>query len=1355
MKRKISLQSSLLLIASTFGITVFIFIFALHQFEQTKINAADFTWDGGGTTNNWSEGANWVGDSAPGTGDVAIFDGTSTKDVTIDTSVTVSGITIASGYTGTISGGTGTIDVNGPFSQADGTFTSTTGELQLGGALTFTGGTFNPSTGTVIADTANTSWDVNSSATFYNFTVDLGAGATLTIASGDTIVVSEALILRNGVLNTGTIELQKNATQESTFDGGSAVIEFGNDGLAQTYTIQGGEGPTIELDSSADASDQIDFDAAATLRGVTITSGFSGTIPISNPSDFEPTITNWSQAAGTIDLSAQTSWLFNDFDVTGGSFTAPQTVTAVFGNGTWDVQTTQTFENLVINKTFGGTLTINSGETLIVTEQLTLQDGNVNTGTIDARKDIVQNSTFDGGTGVIEFGDDGLAQTYTIQGGSSPVIELDSAADANDVIDFDAAATIRELRITSGFSGAIPITNPSDFVPIFTWWNQAAGTYDASAQTEWILIDFDRSGGSFTAPVTVTADGSNATWDVPTSQIFENLTLSKNFGGTLTIPSGDTLIVTEALILDDGRVNTGTIEARKNITQNATFDGGSGVIDFGDDGLAQTFSINGGVTPTIQLDSAADANDDIDYNTASAVINLINVTSGFSGVIPFNNPSDFTVDFERWNQEAGTYDASAQTQWNIEEFDISGGTFTAPALVLSDGLTNTWDIVTTQTFQNFTVNRNFGGGMHIHTGTVIVTGDLNLTDGSHGTISNGTLEARGDVTVASTWDGGTGILQFGGTSNQTFDLTGATNLLNEHIIVDKNGGIVSLLSDLIMDYTSQDLTIVEGTFHLNGYDLTMSAPSFQDIVIQDGGVFSWQGDETLTFNVSDPVFNSGSFVRYTGDGDASADTYTITDDFTDNIEGLIINSTDGATDTFDLGAALDLSTDFTLTAGTFETNGYQMNVAGDWSNTGTFSAESNTVILDGTGQSINGSTTFSTLTKSVASADTLTFEAGETQAMTGTLTLEGASGELLSIRSNPDGNTTSINPSGTIVVSYLDVKDNSNINGGNITCTTGCVDSTNNNGWDFGGGGGGGGDSNITADVSNEAPQLLTGTVKLCDNSGSIANTDVAISGCSDLTSVNLVAGSTLSVSLFATVRDNNGESDIASSGHTAAYYHSTNASPASESCTGDNNNCYQLSGSKAVAINSTDAWIRFDFDLEYYTDDSVGAAVWTGYAQTQDNSAVTDDNSGSEYTNEVASLVSVSFPDVAYGSLTLPFTSTSANNIEINHQNNGNVLADIDVSLDGGEMTCSGTGSISASSIHFDITDEDFATLSKTMTATPTTTNINIDVAQRTNDTAAQLGTDIKTSYWGISVISGVSGSCSGTLSATVYEGP
>ncbi len=64
--------------------------------------AAIVTWDGGGADNNWNTVANWVGDVAPGTADVATFDATSVKNATVNANISVAGINLAGTYTGTI-----------------------------------------------------------------------------------------------------------------------------------------------------------------------------------------------------------------------------------------------------------------------------------------------------------------------------------------------------------------------------------------------------------------------------------------------------------------------------------------------------------------------------------------------------------------------------------------------------------------------------------------------------------------------------------------------------------------------------------------------------------------------------------------------------------------------------------------------------------------------------------------------------------------------------------------------------------------------------------------------------------------------------------------------------------------------------------------------------------------------------------------------------------------------------------------------------------------------------------------------------------------------------------------------------
>ena len=55
------------------------------------------TWDGGGSSDDWSDAANWVGDVAPGNGDTVRFDGSTRQANTDDLLTRVAGIQFATG----------------------------------------------------------------------------------------------------------------------------------------------------------------------------------------------------------------------------------------------------------------------------------------------------------------------------------------------------------------------------------------------------------------------------------------------------------------------------------------------------------------------------------------------------------------------------------------------------------------------------------------------------------------------------------------------------------------------------------------------------------------------------------------------------------------------------------------------------------------------------------------------------------------------------------------------------------------------------------------------------------------------------------------------------------------------------------------------------------------------------------------------------------------------------------------------------------------------------------------------------------------------------------------------------------
>jgi hypothetical protein len=159
-----------------------------------------------------------------------------------------------------------------------------------------------------------------------------------------------------------------------------------------------------------------------------------------------------------------------------------------------------------------------------------------------------------------------------------------------------------------------------------------------------------------------------------------------------------------------------------------------------------------------------------------------------------------------------------------------------------------------------------------------------------------------------------------------------------------------------------------------------------------------------------------------------------------------------AAGTFTGGSAeVDVNGDIRVSGGAFTATSGTLSVSGDFEHTGgTFTDNGGSVVLDGADQTIMGSTTFSDLTKDADTRCTLTFEDGETQTITGALTLSGDAGNFLRLRSTTPGQQWSIDPQGTRTVAYLSVQDSSNVNSAPIDATgTGSIDWGNNVDWTF------------------------------------------------------------------------------------------------------------------------------------------------------------------------------------------------------------------------------------------------------------------------------------------------------------------
>jgi hypothetical protein len=111
-----------------------------------EFDASILKWDGGGTTNNWSEAANWTRDTVPNSSNKVFFDATSSKNCTVNINPNIASLTVTSSYTGVVSFSTATITINsGDFdiTAASGHFDKGTSTIKFTGSVDQSMKTFN------------------------------------------------------------------------------------------------------------------------------------------------------------------------------------------------------------------------------------------------------------------------------------------------------------------------------------------------------------------------------------------------------------------------------------------------------------------------------------------------------------------------------------------------------------------------------------------------------------------------------------------------------------------------------------------------------------------------------------------------------------------------------------------------------------------------------------------------------------------------------------------------------------------------------------------------------------------------------------------------------------------------------------------------------------------------------------------------------------------------------------------------------------------------------------------------------------------------------------------------------------
>ncbi|OQB06345.1 MAG: Fibronectin type III domain protein [bacterium ADurb.Bin212] len=729
------------------------------------------------TDSNWNNTANWSLSHVPTSGERAYFNSSHLGNCNIDTSINIAGLLI-SDYTATITQNSNSITIGtSAFIQNSGTFTGGDAAIGFSGDgsdLVINSGSFTATSGTMTF--ASMAKFIHSGGTFSHNsgTVVFSGTSSATLASID---IPNNGIFYNLTINLGSngYNLKINSDDTVTVAGvlNTAVGKLStgtvdlNGTLSSSATFGGGDGKILINDGQTVNISDGWMLPSIDLQNGTLNAPANGTMIFANAADFtigESGIFNHNN--GTIALIGS-----------GGDST-------IF---TIDSPSSLEINSLLVNLANDAyNLAVATGDTLKVDGALTLTEGSFRSGIIDLNGTLSSSATFGGGDGKILIND---GQTVNISDGwMLPSIDLQNGtlnAPANGTMIFANAAdfTIGESGIFNHNNGTVAF-----------YWKFASSTS---------VID-----------VQATEDFYNFTVDMP------------NNAYTLTITSGDSIIVNGTLGLNVGKVNTGTIEAKGDVVVESTFGGGNSPINFTGTGT-QTMSVaSGGILPSgvITVDKSGGS---ATISGTATIANNINLTAGtlnfaaggsytvvanktittsagtnlrFAGesgslvtllsntpgtrwnIADSGNVYANYVDVTDSNNSSGTIYALNTTQDNCVGWDTTSTAKTwdggASTTVWNDG--NNWnpdgapdpnDTVTLDTANTITTNADINFGSLVLGGSNATTLQFTNNIGTGGSITvtgTGTLEQSNAVTQTILSDV---VVQSGGTITHTANTT--------------------------------------------------------------------------------------------------------------------------------------------------------------------------------------------------------------------------------------------------------------------------------------------------------------------------------------------------------------------------------------------------------------------------------------------------------------------------------------------------------------------------------------------------------------------------------------------------------
>jgi hypothetical protein len=514
--------------------------------------------------------------------------------------------------------------------------------------------------------------------------------------------------------------------------------------------------------------------------------------------------------------------------------------------------------------------------------------------------------------------------------------------------------------------------------------------------------------------------------------ICNNLTVGQGSSGILNIgrnnnnTSFDLTVNNNIVIMNGGQLNANTtsntthdVFVTGNITNNGTLnfasDGNSFAnITFNKDGN-QTVLGAGATTHfnRIILSMGSSVNNVLDIATSNFSIANTNFLTLNSGKFKFSSPvtvalTPFTA-LATINNNSGIECNSPSTTWTFPAgISLSGN------LIVNSGTLNIGDAANENVASN-------GGVFQINGGAVNIAGryySSNINTLAKFTISGGVLTlptvSSTSTTIApfhidgagSTFNmsGGTIIIQReGGTGAQNLGYT-VLNISNSAV----TGGILqigntSTPANQIININSSArvgallVNNANATARLNTNSLTVT----NNVTISSGSLNA----NNLNLTLGGDWLDNGTFTSGTGTVTFNGANQSITKTSGETFYNLVLSGTGTKT----LGGAISTTRDLTINSNAtldITTNNYNVNVGRNWTNNGSFLAQSGTVTFNGSSaQAIGGTTVtnFNNITLSNAAGASLT----NAQNLIGTLTLSVGTfvtnGQTFTLLSNING----------------------------------------------------------------------------------------------------------------------------------------------------------------------------------------------------------------------------------------------------------------------------------------------------------------------------------------------------------------